>query len=102
LSERQSLSEFLKWFNIDKVDLVYATEVFQYLPPDVFGEVINTVSKKLNLGGQLFCSRFSGVPSEVMSDNTNYDEDNREKVVILNRERGDVSVDFLLARDNSG
>lgn len=94
LSERQGLSQFFERLNIDKVDLVYATEIFQYLPSDVFGEVINTVSGKLTSGGQLFCSRFSGVPFEFVDYSVDYEKDNQEKMNILNGERG-VSIDFF-------
>lgn len=93
LSEKQDLSTFFKRFNVDKVDLVYATEVFQYLPPGVFGKVIDTVSEKLNSGGQLFCSRFSDAPSEFVSYITD-GKDNQKKMAILKRENG-VSVDFF-------
>lgn len=94
LSERQGLSDFLRRFNINKVDLVYATEVFQYLPHDVFGEVIDTVSEKLSSGGQLFCSRFSATPSSLSSYIADYSEDDQKKRAILERKK-DVLIDFF-------
>lgn len=74
LSGRQNLSMFCDHIGLNKVDLVYATEVFQYLSPNVFNEVIDTVSKKLNSGGQLFCSRFSGVPPGFVPYTTKFTE----------------------------
>ena len=63
LHRTQPLSSFLNGINVYNIDLVFASECFQYLNSDVFKEVTNTASDRLVVGGQLIASGYYDVPS---------------------------------------
>lgn len=59
LSVRQKLSDFLDNKNIDKLDLIYATESLGYFSPLLFKEVMETIVLRMKSGSKMVASSVS-------------------------------------------
>ena len=81
LHRSQPLASFLnEVIKEEKLDLVFATECFQYLNTSVFLEVINTISNRLSIEGQLIASGYLDVPSGFMPHGGKFYFPNKNKL----------------------